>query len=260
MGGIVKRVSAEIGEDTCLLGFSGRDYIKSASFQASTLSSKGEGGVDEVQSVAITGAPTGGTFTLSFKGAASANIPFNATVAVVEDLLEAVSTVGDGNVRVTGSTGGPYAIHFQNDLGHAGQPLITKNAAGLTGGTSPNVTVTRTTAGSDLTSPVAPAAGWDPRIVVGSPDFPGTIVTKVASADGGTLDKVKEYTGAGGETIFGVIDGEEEFMAASPAADRDVAVYVGRCDFDASKIKNYSTFKTAFDAWAAAHFCSVQNG
>jgi hypothetical protein len=37
MAGIVKRVSAELGEDTCLLGFSGRDYKKSASFQASTL-------------------------------------------------------------------------------------------------------------------------------------------------------------------------------------------------------------------------------
>lgn len=249
MGGIVNRVSAELGEDTCLLGFSGRAYIKSAAFQASSLTA-GRGGVDEVQSVTITGSPTGGTFTLSAGDRTTVAIAFNAAVATVEDALETI--LGEGDVRVTGSTGGPWAVHFINDRGARATDLLVKNSAGLTGGTSPNVVVARTTVGSE--------EGFDPRILVGSPSFPGTIVTKVLNADGGTVDKVREYTAAAGETIFGIVDGEEEFITNAPAGDRDVAVIVGRADFDASKIKNYATFKAAFDTWAAAHFCSVQNG
>lgn len=250
MGGITKRISAEIGSDTCLLGFTGRGYIKSGSFQASSLEAGGSGGVDEVQSVAVTGSPTGGTFTLTFRDQTTAAIAFNAAIAAVEDALEALPNIGDGDVRVTGSTGGPWAVHFVNDLGHQSLPLMTKNATGLTGGTSPNITVTQTTDGSEV--------GYDPRILVGSSDFPGTIVEKVANADGGTLDKVKEFDGTG--TIFAVIDGVEEFIVAAPSGDRDVALYVAYCVFDASKIKNYSTHKTAFDAWALANHSLVQNG
>lgn len=247
MGGISKRV-VEVGTDTCLLGFSGRAWIKSAAFDASTLKPDGMGGVNEVQTVSLTGAPTGGTITLSFKGSVSGTIAFNAAAATVQAALEALDTIDDGDVHVSGSAGGPWAITFINTLGHSNQPLLVKNAAGLTGGTSPNATVVETTAGSDV--------GFDPRILVGSATFPGTIVTKV---DGGSgFDKVKEYTGSG--TIFGVIDGVEEFLAASSAGDRDVAVYLRNCVFDARKIKNYATYKSAFDAWAATGFNTVEHG
>lgn len=248
MAGIVKRTSAELGEDTCLLGFSGRSYKKSAAFQASSLD-PGQGGVNESQSVTVNGAPTGGTFTLTFRNAVTAAIPYNAAVSAVEDALEAIGPIGDGDVRVTGSTGGPYQVIFVNDLGHQALPMITATAA-LTGGTAPSVSVARTTAGSDV--------GFDPRILVGSTSFPGTIVTKVTGADGGTRDKVREYTGTG--TIFGIVDGIEEFILNSPAGDRDVTVHQSYCVFDASKIRNYSTYKAAFDAWAAANFCKVVNG
>jgi hypothetical protein len=210
------------------------------------------------QTVTVTGSPTGGTFTLSFGGSTSAAIAFNASVAVVEDVLEAWSrsvTAMFASVDRPVARGRPLPECSRSRK----QALFTKNAAGLTGGTSPNVTIVHTDNGSDLSgNEPAVSAGWDPRILVGSPDFPGTIVVKVASADGGTLDKVKEYTGTG--SIFGVIDGVEEFIVASPAGDRDVAVHQYNCVFDASKIKNYSTYKTAFDAWAAANICKVVNG
>jgi hypothetical protein len=53
---------------------------------------------NEVQSLAISGTPTGGTFRLAFKSVSTANIAYNATAAAVQAALEALSTIGSGNV------------------------------------------------------------------------------------------------------------------------------------------------------------------
>jgi hypothetical protein len=100
---------------------------------------------NEVQTIALTGTPTGGTFTLTLNGQTTAGIAFNAAATAVQSALEALSTIGRGNVIVTGS--GPWAITFVNDLGKQPIAALTKDATGLTGGTSPNVTVTETVAG-----------------------------------------------------------------------------------------------------------------
>ncbi|MCM6777930.1 hypothetical protein NDR87_31470 [Nocardia sp. CDC159] len=100
---------------------------------------------NEIQTVALTGSPTGGTFTLTFSGQTTANIAYNAAAAAVESALEALSTIGTGNIAVTGS--GPWACEFVGDLAGVNQPLMTGSGAGLTGGTSPSVTVTETQAG-----------------------------------------------------------------------------------------------------------------
>lgn len=244
MGGIVKR-QIEVGADSCLLGFGGRQYVKSGVFDATSLRS-GTGGTDEVQAVTISGAPTGGTFTLTFRGQTTAGIAYNAAVATVQSALEALSTIDDGDVHVTGSAGGPYSVHFINDLGHQDVDLMAADGSGLTGGTTPSVAVTETTKGSD--------SGFDPRILLGSPSFPGTIVRKTGTSP----DKLVEYDGTG--DIFGIVDGIEEFITNTSAGDRDVAVYAGPgCSFDASKIKNYATYKTAFDTWAASRGNTVEN-
>lgn len=102
---------------------------------------------DEVQLVTITGSPTGGTFTLTYGGQTTAAIAYNAAAATVQTDLEALSTIGAGNVSVSGSAGGPYTVEFIGDL--AGQPLseMTASGASLTGGTSPSVTVVTLTDG-----------------------------------------------------------------------------------------------------------------
>jgi hypothetical protein len=55
---------------------------------------------------AIGGSITGGTFRLTFNGEQTAAIAFNATAADVDAALEALSTVGAGNVAVSGAAGG----------------------------------------------------------------------------------------------------------------------------------------------------------
>lgn len=102
--------------------------------------------VDEVQTVTITGTPTGGTFTLTFDGDTTTAIAYNAIASAVETALEALDGIGAGNVNVTGSTGGPYTVTFAGDLAETDVPQMTATAS-LTGGTSPTVTVTTATPG-----------------------------------------------------------------------------------------------------------------
>jgi len=60
----------------------------------------------------VTVTATGGTFTLTFNGATTAAIAYNATAATVQTRLIALATVGMGNVAVTGSAGGPWTVTF----------------------------------------------------------------------------------------------------------------------------------------------------
>jgi hypothetical protein len=245
--------SIEVGASTCFLGFdAGKSYIPTAVFDATTLEA-GSGGTNEVQVVTITGTPAGGTFTLTFRGQTTGTIAYNAIASVVEDALEALSTVGEGDVKVTGGPGPgtPYTVTFINTLGVEDVPVMTASGAGLTGGTTPAVAVTTGTAGS--------ATGFDPRITVGSFAYPGTIVTRVVGGGTGD-DTIKEYTGSG--SIYGIIDGIEEFFAISAEASRALPVYGKQAGLvvDARKVKNYVTHKTAFDTWAAANGVAVRYG
>jgi hypothetical protein len=91
---------------------------------------------DETQLVSIGNAPTGGTFTLTFSGQTTAAIAYNASAATVQTALEALATIGAGNITATGPTGGPWQLKFSGSLAAQNLPLITGNRAGLTGGTA----------------------------------------------------------------------------------------------------------------------------
>lgn len=106
-------------------------------------------GTNEVQSVTITGVPTGGTFTLTFGSQTTTAIAYNATGATVQTALEALSSIGTGNVTVSGAAGGPYTVTFVNVLGNTNVAQMTATAS-LTGGTTPGVTVATTTPGVTL--------------------------------------------------------------------------------------------------------------
>jgi hypothetical protein len=112
--------------------------------------------VNEVQTVAFSGTVTGGTFTLTFAGQTTAGIAYNATAAAVQSALEALSTIGAGNVSVTGGPGPgtPYAVAFVGALAGTDVAQMTASGAALTG-TTPGVAVTTTTQG------VYPAAAGD---------------------------------------------------------------------------------------------------
>jgi len=100
----------------------------------------------EVQTVTITGAPTGGTFTLTHEGATTAAIAYNASAATVRAALEALPGITPGDVTVTGSAGGPYTVTFNRGGGDVA--ALTASGASLTGGSSPGVTIATTTAGA----------------------------------------------------------------------------------------------------------------
>lgn len=107
------------------------------------------GAVNEVQTITITGTPTGGTFTLTFKGQTTAPIAYNASAATVDTAFELLSTVGAGGVTTGGGAGPatPWTLTFTGALAGANQPLVTANGAALTGGTAPTITVVQTTEG-----------------------------------------------------------------------------------------------------------------
>lgn len=233
----------DVGHGSCIVA--GKEFSKSATFDAASLEAGGMGGTDEVQTVTITGTPTGGTFTLTFRGATTSAIAYNATADTVETALEALSTIGNGDVRVTGGPGPgtPYVVTFVNDLGHQNVSAMTASGASLTGGTTPAVGVAQTTAGSSV--------GFNPRILIGSWNKPGVIVIEVDNGGSGA-DRIREYKGSG--TIWGIMDGVEEFLGATSEADRSVPVYGHQAGLvvDADYIKDYATYKSAFDTWAAA--------
>jgi hypothetical protein len=106
-------------------------------------------GVDEVQQVAITGSPTGGTFTLTFSGQTTSAIAYNAAAADVQSALEALSNITPGDVTCTGGPlpGTPVSVSFAGGT-YDGTDVPQMTATGsFTGGTSPAVTVTTTTPG-----------------------------------------------------------------------------------------------------------------
>jgi len=70
--------------------------------------------LNERQRISVSGS---GNFTLKFDGsAATSNIAVGASAATVESALEALSTIGSGNVAVTGEAGGPWVVEFIGDL------------------------------------------------------------------------------------------------------------------------------------------------
>ena len=94
-----------------------------------------------VQSIALTGGPTGGTFTLTTGAPFAVNtvtLPYDATAATVQAAL-APYVGGINNIAVTGGPlpASSITITFQN--AYAGQVIsdLGRNGNGLTGGTTP---------------------------------------------------------------------------------------------------------------------------
>src|ERR1019366_287539 len=183
----------EIQRKTCLRGFAGRDSIKSCWFAAETLKeaklgyeagrwtvpvgsfltyfvSKYESiepdptkvkifeklgtNANAKQTLTQTGAPEGGTFSVSYGGQTSKAIKYNATIAEIATALVESSTFATSeNVAVTSAESKPInekaaIVEFKGELGNQAQPLVTVNSTGLTGGTAPKVTPTTTTPGT----------------------------------------------------------------------------------------------------------------
>lgn len=81
------------------------------------------------------GSPSAGTYTITFNGQTTSSIAYNAIASTVASDLAALSSVGTGNVTVTGSgtSGSPFVITFSGAL-TTPLPAISVTSS-LTGGT-----------------------------------------------------------------------------------------------------------------------------
>lgn len=106
-------------------------------------------GTDEVQTITVTGTPTGGTYTLTFDGQTTAPIAFDAAAAEVQTALEGLSNIDAGDVVAAGGPhpGTPITVTFHGQYEDEDVAQMTADDSGLTGGTDPTVTVTTTTPG-----------------------------------------------------------------------------------------------------------------
>ncbi len=221
-----------VGSPTCLLGFSGRDSVDSAVFDSSTLA---PGGVTEVQTLSITGVPTGGTFRLAYKGQTTADIAFNATAAAVQSALRLLTRLGAVTCSGGPLPGAAVVITFTGKNAGQDVPLITVASPALTGGTAPAASVTQTTNGDST--------------------FAGLYVIRsglplMASADG---KKVVEWDGASAATLRGIFDGQRELL--DPTDMPVIPVYNFDCVFDKAVVKKYADFTANYNTWAQANGC-----
>lgn len=94
-------------------------------------------GVNEVQTITIGGAGLTG-WTLTFGGQTTTpSLAPTAQASTVQARLEALSSIGPGNVLVTGANGGPYTVTFIGRLAGTDVALITANPTGGTGTVTP---------------------------------------------------------------------------------------------------------------------------
>lgn len=103
-------------------------------FKAWGLTTAGQASDSENWTVAVTGAPTGGTYRLVIDGFATPSIAHDAANAAIESAVNGLSGVTGATVTVTGTT--TKALAFTSPVSVAANPA-------LTGGTNPGVTVTK---------------------------------------------------------------------------------------------------------------------
>ena len=118
---------------------------------------------DAVQTVRLTGSPTGGTFTLTFGGDTTSGIAYNATAATVQTALQGLTSIGSGNALVIAAPGGGWEVRFAGTLAGKYQARITASGTSLTGGTTPAVVVSTISIGGDAGRA---ATTTDPRALV----------------------------------------------------------------------------------------------
>jgi hypothetical protein len=114
-------------------------------------------GTNEVQTLTITGSPSGGTYLLVYDGQTTQPIAYNATAAAVQAALEALRNIGVGNVLCGGGPhpGTPVTVTFQAALGGRNVSQMTAISTGLT----PSGTVTPTTTTPGVAGPVSDPDG-----------------------------------------------------------------------------------------------------
>ena len=131
------------------------------------LPGEGGGGRNEIQAFDPTF--TAGTYTLTFEGGTTSSLAAHASALAVEEALESLPGIGNGNVSVRGFPDGSKWIEFIGTLANVDVPLIVGNG----------VTVS---ALSDISAPIAyeaPAANVEAALEVLDGVGPGNVSVTV---------------------------------------------------------------------------------
>lgn len=173
-------------------------------------------GLPEIQQVAV---PAGTPFQLAFGANTTAVIPnavgAPAPAASVAAALQALASVGAGNVDVAGADGGPYTVTFVGALGAQNVAAMTSPTGGVT------ITVTREGA------PPGPGQKTRPAPVSG-----------IVAAD-----------------VAGILREPFEFWPDAPGlnkGDEAVAAWTKNCHFASDQLTGYSGNAAAVEAAMSA--------
>ena len=120
---------------------------KAFSFQLNNLKVTAQAGIgaNEVQRIAITGQPAGGTYTLTYAGQTTNPISYSANAGKVQAALEALGNISSGDVQcTTDASTGEILVEFKGSLSRTDVPLLVADSSGLIGGDNPTATITVT--------------------------------------------------------------------------------------------------------------------
>lgn len=148
---------------------------------------------NSVQTLTVTGTPTGGTVTVTATngggGIVTFALNFNSSASAAQTAAQAV--LGSGNVTVSGGAlpGTPLVFTFAGSMAAQFVPAMTVSAAGLTGGTTPAAAFTQTTVGASANTFVAYSSA-----VIAAPATGPTVVGNGSGSSYGAGTYAVAYT------------------------------------------------------------------
>jgi hypothetical protein len=115
-----------------------------------TFKTTADGGTTQVWTAAVSGTPTGGTYTLTFTGtdaiaAQTLTLAYNTSAAALQTAIRALTGTGFSQATVSASGSGANLTHTITLKGMREDVQLSRSIAGLTGGT-PALALTETTA------------------------------------------------------------------------------------------------------------------
>ncbi len=168
---------------------------------------EGTAAVDEVQTISSTA--TGGTFTMSFGGQTTGALAFNATAVQIDTALEALSSIGAGNVTCAGGPLGTagVTVTFAGTLAGQDAAMVTVDNTNMTGGTASNAETTKGRAVQGILGSTATASllNGQLRITDTASGYSKSDLAMAYSGDGTlTMPGYFEMLTVGGDEVKGV--------------------------------------------------------
>lgn len=187
-----------------------------------------------IQTITISGSPTGGTFTLTCRGQTTSALSCYATAADVQDALQALSTVGADNVTVYGGPGPsvPYVVMFDGELLGAEVAQMTASSS-LTGGSTPAITIAVSSAGGLVLASGSWTAACQLRTDYAD-TAASTVLALTCSVSSGTV--VCTATAAATDAITD-LEGKYEIEATNSGTGEVIRVAAGTWQLDQTVVR-----------------------